>query len=64
MKIAASKIRKGMLVKMHGMIVKVRKREKWNKIYIKVHFEDGGYGLPMHEGLFAHRYEFEVLGRA
>lgn len=42
----ASNIRKGEVVKILDVHVRVTKREKWSATNVKIHFEDIGYGLP------------------
>jgi hypothetical protein len=38
--------RKGNLITVEGVTVRVTKREKWSKTAVKIHFEDCGNGLP------------------
>ncbi len=44
--IEASKIRKGVRIRVNGVVVEVTQREKWNSKIVKVHFKDCGHGLP------------------
>ena len=44
--VQASSIRKGSVVKILGVHVRVTKREKWSATNVKIHFEDIGHGLP------------------
>lgn len=47
MKVLARNVRKGQLVNIYGVTVKVTKREKWNSGTVKIHFEDCGNGVPL-----------------
>lgn len=47
MTVAASKVRKGTLIVVDGVKVRVTRREKWNTKTVRVHFEDAGHGLPV-----------------
>lgn len=38
--------RKGAIIVVHAVPVRVTQREKWNSRRVKVHFEDCGSGLP------------------
>ena len=44
--IKARAVRKGQVVKIYGVPVRVTKREKWNSRDVKIHFEDAGFGVP------------------
>ena len=46
MNVAASKVRKGALILVNGVAVRVARREKWNKSQVKLTLEDCGAGLP------------------
>ena len=42
----ASKIRKGDLIVVHGVTVRVDGRVKWDAAMVKINFSDCGNGLP------------------
>jgi hypothetical protein len=44
--VKAKAVRKGQVVKIYGVPVRVTKREKWNANDVKIHFEDAGFGVP------------------
>lgn len=44
--VKARAARKGQVVKIYGVPVRVTKREKWNANDVKIHFEDAGFGVP------------------
>ena len=44
--VKAKAVRKGQIVKIYGVPVRVIKREKWNSRDVKIHFEDAGFGVP------------------
>lgn len=44
--VQASRVRKGQLVVIEGVTVRVTKREKWNSRSVRVYFEDAGSGIP------------------
>ena len=44
--VKARAVRKGQIVKIYGVPVRVTKREKWNSNDVKIHFEDAGFGVP------------------
>jgi hypothetical protein len=47
--VKAKAMRKGQVVKIYGVPVRVTKREKWNSNDVKIHFEDAGFGVPPEE---------------
>ena len=59
--VKAKAVRKGQVVKIYGVPVRVTKREKWNAHDVKIHFEDAGFGIPPEYERFALREVFLQL---